>query len=68
MIACMEMRLRPLRPARQLRPRRRPRPLRPRRRRAGPTTDTRRQTHSGSRGYQSSDGSPVSRWSSGLSR
>ena len=31
-------------------------------RRASPTTDTRRQTHSRSRGYQSSDGSPVSRW------
>ena len=42
MIACMEMRLRPLCPARPLRPLR---PLRPARR-AGPTTDTRRQTHS----------------------
>jgi hypothetical protein len=48
MLACMEMRLRParLRPAR-LRPAR----LRPARR-AGPTTDTRRQTHSRSRGRQ----------------
>jgi hypothetical protein len=55
MIACMEMRLRPARlPPARLRPARLP-PAR----RAGPTTDIRRQTHSRSRGYQSSDGSPV---------
>ena len=49
MIACMEMRLCPLRPARPLRPMRPLRPTRPLRpaRRAGPTTNTRRQTHSG---------------------